>query len=249
MSGEIDKDWLRKSIEAKSDQLNADDLIAGPITVKITGVRRGKTPEQPIAIELDGNKEKPYLPCKGMRRLLIAAWTDDPKTWVGKRMTLYRNPDVMYGGVKLGGIEISSMSDIPPELQIMRTVRRGVKTPLTIKRLADEAAKQTAKQSQKPAEPTAEDLAYLEECKRDVDTSPSMEAKFALYELIEKNRPAILSKLMEYIVTSAKTIGDKNNDGDLTAIYKMVESKRPSILAEVKKLCSDKRKELEAATV
>ena len=207
MSTEIDKDWLRKSIEAKSDQLNADDLIAGPITVKITGVRRGKTPEQPIAIELDGNKEKPYLPCKGMRRLLIAAWTDDPKTWVGKRMTLYRNPDVMYGGVKLGGIEISSMSDIPPELQIMRTVRRGVKTPLTIKRLADEPAKKT--EQPKPAPPTeltADDAAYLADVKIEVETAQSVGDLTAIYKMVETKRPAILPQVKELCSKRRKEI-------------------------------------------
>ena len=44
---------LRDTIAPKSDQLNADDLIAGNITVKIMGVRRGSR-DQPVIIDIDG---------------------------------------------------------------------------------------------------------------------------------------------------------------------------------------------------
>lgn len=44
---------LRDTIQPKSDQLNADDLIAGPINITITSVRRGNA-EQPVGIEWEG---------------------------------------------------------------------------------------------------------------------------------------------------------------------------------------------------
>jgi hypothetical protein len=56
---------LRDTITPKSDQLNADDMITGPITVTITGVRRGDK-DQPVVIDIDGGYQ-PYKPCKSMR--------------------------------------------------------------------------------------------------------------------------------------------------------------------------------------
>jgi hypothetical protein len=113
---------LRDTIVPKSDQLNADDLIAGPITARIEAVRRGSA-EQPVEIHLDG--QRPYRPCKGMRRVLIQAWGNDGREWVGRSMTLYRNPEVKYGGVKVGGIEISHLSNIDARLEIAVTVAKG----------------------------------------------------------------------------------------------------------------------------
>ena len=57
------------TIAPKSDQLNADDLINGPMTITITAVKaRPGSSEQPIQISFDGDGGKPYLPCKSMRR-------------------------------------------------------------------------------------------------------------------------------------------------------------------------------------
>ncbi len=41
---------LTKTVEPKSDQLNADDLIAGPRTITITRVTASDTPEQPVSV-------------------------------------------------------------------------------------------------------------------------------------------------------------------------------------------------------
>jgi hypothetical protein len=100
---------ISATCEANSDQLNADDLIGGPITVTIAGVR-GVSGEQPIAIDL--TKHKPFFPCKSVRRLMVAVWGKDGQQYVGRSMTLYRDPDVTYGGMKVGGIRISHMSHI-----------------------------------------------------------------------------------------------------------------------------------------
>ena len=144
---------LRDTIVPKSDQMNADDLLAGPVTITVTGVSRG-TAEQPIKINYQGDNGKPYLPCKSMRRVLIHAWSDDGHAWVGKSMTLYADPEVKFGGVKVGGIRISHLSDIPRQLDIALTTTRGkrqpyVVNPLVIKQYPDElfAEKLAAMQS------------------------------------------------------------------------------------------------------
>ena len=87
-----DTNWIAKSIIPKSDQLNAEDLLSGPITVTVTDVKQG-TAEQPIAIIIDGERQ-PYKPCKTMRKMLVFCWSDQAANWIGKRMTLYADPDV-----------------------------------------------------------------------------------------------------------------------------------------------------------
>ena len=53
-------DSLRDTIAAKSDQLNADDLIAGPITVTVQAVKRGSDAQQPVSVDI-GEGRQPSL--------------------------------------------------------------------------------------------------------------------------------------------------------------------------------------------
>lgn len=122
---------VRASIVPKSDQLNADDLLAGPITVTIEKVAKGDK-EQPICVHLAGYPGRPYKPCKTCRRILIASFSDDPKAWIGQRMTLFCDPNVTWAGVKVGGIRISHLSGISEPRVFVLTQTRGKKTEVTI---------------------------------------------------------------------------------------------------------------------
>ena len=124
---------VRASIVPKSDQLNADDLVTGPITVTITKVSRGDR-EQPISVEIEGHR--PYKPCKTMRRVMIATFTDDPAKWIGQRMTLFCDPDVTWGGVKVGGIRISHLTGLETPRTFLITTGRGKRKEVTINPLA-----------------------------------------------------------------------------------------------------------------
>ena len=128
---------VRASIVPKSDQLNADDLLTGPITVTITGVRRGDK-EQPVIIEIVGHQ--PYKPCKTMRRVLVATYSDDPAQWIGQQMTLYCDPEVKFGGVKVGGIRVSHLSGLTEPRSFMLTQTRGKRTEVLIKPIAARTA-------------------------------------------------------------------------------------------------------------
>lgn len=130
---------VRASIVPKSDQLNFDDLTVGPITVTITKVRRGDR-EQPIVVEIEGHR--PYKPCKTMRRVLVATFSDDPAKWIGQRVTLYGNPEVMWGGVKVGGIQISHLSGLETPRTFLLTTGRGKRTEVTIQPLASLTAEE-----------------------------------------------------------------------------------------------------------
>ena len=120
MSGES----VANTIIPKTDQCNADDLISGPRTVKITSWARGNK-EAPIFIFTDCFEGRPYKPCLSMRRALISAWGEYPDPWIGRSLTLYRDPEVVYGGIKCGGIRISAFSDIQEDFELMLTVTRG----------------------------------------------------------------------------------------------------------------------------
>jgi len=132
---------LSATIAPKSDQINADDLIAGPRTITVTRVSRASEPDQPIAINFDGDNGKPYKPCKSMRRVLVAVWGADGAAYTGRRMTLYCDPDVMFGGMKVGGIRISHVSGIEREKTLALTVTRAKRAPFVVRPLKDEPAK------------------------------------------------------------------------------------------------------------
>jgi hypothetical protein len=119
------------TLAPKSDQLNADDLIAGPITVKLVGFKRLPSVEQPVQFAIEGRR--PWRPCKGMRRLLASAWGGtDPAPWMGRSVTLFRDPDATFGGEVTGGIRVSALSDITQTLKVAVTISRGKKKIYTV---------------------------------------------------------------------------------------------------------------------
>lgn len=131
---------LSKTIAAKSDQLNSDDLIGGPRTITVTRVTaEPSSAEQPVAIYFEGDNKKPFKPCKTVRRLLVAVWGADGSAYVGRSMTLYREADVEFGGIKVGGIRVSHMSHIDQPMTVILTEKRaGKKRPHTVKPLKAE---------------------------------------------------------------------------------------------------------------
>jgi hypothetical protein len=84
---------ISDTIAPKSDQLNADDLIAGPKTITITSVKV-EAGDQPVSVFYQGDNGKPYKPCKSMRRVLVRLFGNDSATYAGKRVTLYCDEQV-----------------------------------------------------------------------------------------------------------------------------------------------------------
>lgn len=123
---------MSQFVQPKSDQFNADDLIAGPRTITIRGVKGTGSAEQPVAIYFEGDNNKPYKPCKSMARVMIAAWGPDAATYAGRSMTLYRDAEVVFGGMKVGGIRISHMSHIDGTLVLALTVTKAKRAPYKV---------------------------------------------------------------------------------------------------------------------
>lgn len=130
---------LTRTIIPKSDQMNSDDLISGPRTIKITKVSADTgSAEQPILISYEGDDGKPYKPCKSMRRVMVAIWGPDGSSYPGRSMTLYRDPSVKWGGLEVGGIRISHMSDMDAPVTMALTATKQSRKPFTVRPLVVE---------------------------------------------------------------------------------------------------------------
>ena len=127
---------LTESIIPRSDQVNADDLIAGPITYTIREVIGGKA-EQPfdfLLVETD----RAYRPSKTMRRVIVNAWGAEAANYAGRRLTLYREPTIKFGGQTVGGIRISHMSHIDGPVEVLAQVTRGKREKFVVQPLSSE---------------------------------------------------------------------------------------------------------------
>src|SRR5690625_7348206 len=93
---------LTQTIEADSTQVNADDLTAGGRTITITDVTAGTT-EQPVYIHSSEFPDKTFRPNKSMRRVLVQAWGPQASDYIGRRVTIYRDPSVKWAGQEVGG--------------------------------------------------------------------------------------------------------------------------------------------------
>ena len=129
---------LSQTIIPKSDQLNADDLISGPRVVRITEVKAGNA-EQPVCISFDGDNGRPYKPGKSMRRVLVALWGKDSKAYIDKRIKIFTDPIVKFGGSNVGGIRISHASGLTEPLEMAMTETRGKRKPYTVHPLPEYA--------------------------------------------------------------------------------------------------------------
>jgi len=126
---------LRTTIQPKSDQLNADDLIGGTKTIKIRDVKGAQDEAQPVSIYFDGDDNKPYKPCKSMRRVLVQLWGGESENYKGRYLTLYRDDSVKFAGVEVGGIRISHASHIEEDTRVLLTVAKNSRKPVVIKKI------------------------------------------------------------------------------------------------------------------
>jgi len=127
------------ALEAKSDQLNAVDIMGAEPVIRIREVKVRKG-EQPVSVYFDGDNNRPWKPSKGMLRILAGAWGRDSSAWVGKFAKLFFEPTVKYGGKEVGGIRIRALSDIDERgLTFALTLNRQQREPYLVPLLKVEA--------------------------------------------------------------------------------------------------------------
>ncbi len=179
---------LRPTIIPKSDQLNAEQLLGGAITVTVTNVAVSDSAEQPVTISYSNDDGRPYKPCKTMRKVLILAWGQDGSAWVGKSMTLYNDPAVKFGGAAVGGIRISHLSGIDRDIAVSLTATKGKKTLHTIKALRT------------PAPPKKDDASPAAQAKRmsnDVAAGNAADVAGVLADWPQERRDAVWAHFSE----------------------------------------------------
>lgn len=123
----ITREDFLQTTQAKSDQINAADLLGGPLVCQITDIQMTGSADQPISIFVDAHPQ-PWKPSKTSRRVLAACWADaEPSEWVGRFVVLYNDPSVMWAGKAEGGIRCSHLSHINERKTIMVNATRGKK--------------------------------------------------------------------------------------------------------------------------
>ncbi len=164
---------ISDTLTPRSDQLNAEDLLTGPRVFTVEKVTKGSA-EQPVEIHLVGLPGRPFKPSKTVRRLLVAAWGSEASAYAGRRMMLYRDPAVRFGGQDVGGIRVSALSDIKERITLALTVTRGKRAPFVVEPLADE-----------PDGISADDAAEYENQIALVDTLDDLKALYEQLKSIE----------------------------------------------------------------
>lgn len=206
---------MSQVIIPRSDQINADSLLAGPVVITIREVEIRPGTEQPVTIYYDGDEGKPWRPCKSMSRCLVSAWGPDARQYLGRSVRLFTDPNVTWGGMKVGGIRISHMSHIEREMVIALTATKGKKVMATIKPLAIEQRQQQP-ETDAAANWTKRYIGNVEKC-TDIDELVKLENSQAvrLAELKEK-RPELHKQITDASTARGAAVSKEGKPEDQT---------------------------------
>jgi hypothetical protein len=146
---------ISSTLVGKSAQLDNVDLMGGPrdFTVVEAVVREGH--EQPLVVTL-AEYDRPWLPGVTMRRLIAAMWGQESDAYKGRRVRLYRDPDVTFGKDKTGGTRISHASHIDNAITVSLPTSKGKFGAFMVQPLPDAPRSESVAQGATSAEPTLE---------------------------------------------------------------------------------------------
>lgn len=114
-------------IVAKSDRLNAVDIINGPKLITITSVDVPPK-EGPITIHFEGENGRPWIiGNKTVPRILGKLWGNKSEKWVGHSVEVHYDPDVIYAGEITGGVRPHAATGIDTTQIISLKEKRGGK--------------------------------------------------------------------------------------------------------------------------
>lgn len=127
---------ISETLAPKSDQLDACEL-AQPTTFTIARVTKGISEEQPVQVFFE-EFPRPWRPSKSMRRVLAACWTPHANEWAGRRLTLFCDTSVKFGGVEVGGIRVSHLSGLPGPKKVPLLITKGKSAMHTVQPLKED---------------------------------------------------------------------------------------------------------------
>lgn len=224
---------LRDTIIPRSDQLNADQLVGGPMTITVTRVS-ATSGDQPVTIHYQGDKGRPYKPCLTMRKVLVLAWGHDGNKWPGRSMRVYNDPTVRFGKDEVGGVRISHLSDIEADIKVSLAVTKGKKALYQIKRLQDGDAELTAAiREAADAESLKAAFAAAYKSTKDEERRAAFKAEYD--RRMQELAPSAL--LQEYV---AKVKAAANSDEATVFMDEARTVLKPAELAELNKAFADR---------
>jgi len=137
-------------LTGKSDQLDNIDLLSGPRDFTITGVTKGPD-DQPLNIAL-AEFPRPWRPGLTMRRMLAAIWGPEASVYVGRRIRLYRDPEVSFGNDKTGGTRLSHASHLDKRVTMSLQKSKGRFAAYTVEPMPDVKAPAKPANNSEPTE-------------------------------------------------------------------------------------------------
>lgn len=117
---------IAHTLVAKSDQLNAADIIGTEKLLTITKVDV-KSGDQPVTVHYEGENGRPWKPALTARRILSALWGTDSSKWIGHTVAVHNDLTVIYAGEEVGGVRPHAATGIETTQIIKLKEKRGPK--------------------------------------------------------------------------------------------------------------------------
>jgi hypothetical protein len=155
---------ISSTILAKSNQLNAEDLMSGPKVLKITNVDLDMSQKQPVSVHYEGGEGRPFKPCKGMRNVLSSLWSPDASQWIGRSVRVYMDPTAVFQGKETNGTRINGASDIECNKNVTISESRYRKVTYLVEKI------EAVEQKQRPVWPDDKFNAVFEKMKLSIET-------------------------------------------------------------------------------
>lgn len=115
---------------AKSDQLNAADVVGGKKVLEVTKVTVPKTlsSSTPLVINYNGENGRPWkITSVTVVRILRKIWGDDSANWIGQHVEVVCDETVVYAGEEVGGVRPVAATGIETTQTIKLKEKRGPK--------------------------------------------------------------------------------------------------------------------------
>ena len=169
---------ITDALAPASDQLDAVELVNTRTFTIDSGSALGSRDGKTVAEIRLVNFPRVWRPSKGMLDVRAACCGTDAKKWVGRSVTVYNDPEVLFGKDKVGGVRISHLSHIDGARTVtIRGSGAGRKKQWPVEPLTDMPAPAS------PSEPTAADVAACDDA--DVLRDMWKSAKPAMRKVIE----------------------------------------------------------------
>lgn len=206
---------ITDALKAKSDQINALDLVGGDLLGTIIRVEYFHERDQKVDVYLDNNP-LPWRPSKGMLRVMSYYWTDEIDCWVGKRVNLYFEKTVLWAGKPDGGIRIKGLSDIPASEEVRVKEARNKSVVYRIEKLQNVPISEKKKVTLKDEIAEKAEI-YAKWCK-DVQSVDKLNEAVARWNdwltMAQKEYPE-MHDIVQSSISDARTRLNDNNEQEL----------------------------------